>query len=67
MATQGPPLQVQTEAELSLDEIREREAAIRKLEVIKLSLFNIVLKKLQHVLHSISESKNIHLGRADPG
>ena len=30
---QDPQLQVQTEAELSLDEIREREAAIRQLEV----------------------------------
>ena len=28
-----PQLQVQTEAELSLDEIQEREAAIRQLEV----------------------------------
>ena len=34
----SPQLQVQTEAELSLEEIKEREAAIRKLEVRKLNV-----------------------------
>ena len=29
----GPQIQMQTEAELSLEEIKEREEAIRKLEV----------------------------------
>jgi len=40
----GETLQAQTEAELSLDEIREREAAIRQLEVW--GSFCIINKKL---------------------
>ena len=36
----GPQIQMQTEAELSLEEIKEREEAIRKLEVQKFSKFS---------------------------
>lgn len=36
--SRGPQMQVQAEAELSIDMIREREEALRRLEVSKAAL-----------------------------
>lgn len=80
MADKGPAFQVQTEADLSLDEIREREAAIRKLESDIVDV-NEIFKDLAIMVHeqgdvidSIEanvdsaavhvESGNVHLEKA---
>lgn len=52
---QDPQLQVQTEAELSLDEIREREAAIRQLESNIVDV-NEIFKDLALMVHEQGET-----------